>query len=289
MGSHNKLSWIGALALATTTSLSANAADILPEPPVIEQPPIIEQPPEVVTKTGGWYLRGDISYDWVDDFDINYGGNSFTSASIDKGYNVGVGVGYQFTDTFRADITVDRFWSDFSGSTAGNCAFDVGGNSLIGSCVSSERAEFSAWSAMLNGYIDIGHFKHFTPYVGAGVGAAYVSFDNWRTDTTCTLNTDTDRCGNPGQDWYYDPAPGQTLTNVTSRTESTESSWRFSYALMAGISYELSHNLKLDAGYRYQSIASGTIISNLGGGGVNVDHDDLTVHSVRVGLRYQIW
>ena len=287
MGSQNKLSWIGALALATT-SFTAQAADILPEPPIIEQPPIIEIPPEVVTKTGGWYLRGDISYDKFHNFDVTYGANSFAAANLANGYNVGLGVGYQFNDMFRADITVERLWSDFSGFTTGTCAFDAGGNSVIGTCRSDDTAKFSAWSAMVNGYFDVGHFSGFTPYVGAGVGASYVKFDSYTSNGTCTLANNTQDCYQVGNANYYNPNPGDSLVSTSRTTYNTNASWKFTYALMAGVSYEFTHNLKVDAGYKYMSIGAGTIIDDIGGG-VSVDHSALGVHAVRVGLRYQVW
>ena len=259
---------------------SANAADYNEGPPVVELPP--------VKKFGGWYLRGDISMDLVNDFDTTYGGNNFTLSELDQGYNVGIGIGYQINELLRADLTLERFASDFNGATAGSCAFDSAGAAISGSCRSVESAEFSALSAMANGYIDIGHFGGLTPYAGAGVGTSYVSWDSYQSVDTCTrASVATSSCYAAGSSTYVAPGAGST-TSTRTTSHDDDQSWKFSYTLMAGFSYDISENLKLDAGYKYTNIESGPIIDDIGGG-VSVDHEALGIHALRVGLRYQIW
>ncbi len=279
MSSLQKLTITAAVALIAVVN-SAGAADYVEEPPVVELPP--------VEQFGGWYLRGDISVDWVDDFDTTFVGNSFIQSELDQGYNIGIGIGYQIDEFFRADITLERFASDFDGTTAGSCAFDGFGSAIVGSCRSVESADFTAWSAMANVYIDIGHFSGFTPYAGAGIGASYVSWDSYRSIDTCTRSSvATSSCYSAGSAAYVAPGAGGATSTRTTSYEGDDS-WKFSYALMAGFSYDLTENLKLDAGYKYTNIASGPIINDIGGG-ASVDHDDLGIHAFRVGLRYQIW
>ena len=278
MSNLKKLTIAGAVALIAVVN-SANAADYSEEPPVVELPP--------VEKFGGWYLRGDISVDLVDEFNTTYVGNSYTLSELDQGYNVGIGIGYYINEYLRADLTLERFASDFNGATVGSCAF-IGGVAIAGSCTSVESAEFTAWSAMANAYIDVGHFGGLTPYVGAGLGASYVSWDSYQSIDTCTrTNVVTSSCYAAGSAAYVAPGAGSTTSTRTTSFEGDQS-WRFSYAFMAGLSYDLSENLKLDAGYKYTNIASGPIINDIGGG-ASVDHEDLGIHAFRVGLRYQIW
>ena len=279
MNSLRKLTIISALSIIAATRI-ASAADILEEPPVVELPP--------VEKFGGWYLRGDISADWVKEFDSVYAGTNYTLSEIDQGYNFGIGVGYQITDFIRADITLERFGADFNGATAGSCAFDAGGAAIVGSCRSVESADFSAWTGMANAYIDIGNFSGITPYAGVGLGASYVSWDSYQSVDTCTrTNVATNSCFTTGSAAYVAPgAGGATSTRTTSF--DGDQSWLFTYAFMAGFSYDLTENLKLDAGYKYTNIATGPIIDNIGGG-ISVDHDAIGIHAFRVGLRYQVW
>ena len=278
MSSLQKLTIAGAVVLLAVVN-SANAADYSEEPPVVELPP--------VEKFGGWYLRGDISVDLVDDFNTTYVGNSFILSELDQGYNVGIGVGYQINEFLRADLTIERFASDFNGTTAGSCAF-IGGVAVVGSCASVESAEFTAWTGMANAYVDVGNFSGLTPYIGAGLGASYVSWDSYQSIDTCTrTNVATSSCYAAGSAAYVAPgAGGSTSTRTTSF--AGDQSWKFSYAFMAGVSYDLSENLKLDAGYKYTNIASGPIINDIGGG-ASVDHEAIGIHAFRVGLRYQIW
>ena len=66
------------------------------------------------------------------------------------------GVGYRFSNKFRADLTADyRTDAEFDATTPG------------GAAVSSE---VNGLAVMLNGYYDIGTFEGFTPYLGGGVG-----------------------------------------------------------------------------------------------------------------------
>lgn len=279
MGKIKALSLASAIIVVGMGS-SAHTADYSPEPPVMELPPIVQ--------FGGWYLRGDLSVDQVSNFDVTYGGNSFNNSEIDNGVNFGIGIGYQVSEHFRTDLTLERFGSSFSGATSGSCAYDAGGGVIGGSCWSNESSDFAAWSAMANGYWEMGNFSGWIPYAGAGLGASYVSWNDYRSVNTCTRTTvATDACYSAGEASYVAPGAGGT-TSVSSVSYATDESWKFSYALMAGFSYELSQSLKLDLGYKYTSIASGTLISNIGGG-TSVDHGDLGIHAVRLGLRYQMW
>jgi len=105
---------------------------------------------------------------------------------------------------------------------------------------------------------------------------------------TCTLTLNTQNCYTPGHPNFYNPAPGQSLVSTSRTTFRETTAWRFTYALMAGVSYDFTDNLKLDVGYKYLNIGEGTVIDDIGNG-LSADHPDLTIHSVRIGLRYQIW
>ena len=146
------LSGVVAILLSGT---AAFAADVY-QPPM---EPVPEQPVEVI-QTSGWYLRGDVGYAWNHLRGANFyqGGPSgsiadFDSADIDDSWVIGGGVGYQFNNYFRADITAD-YWGngDFAGSTSGGCG------TVAGPCVSRDISSVSAWSLMANAYVDIGTY-----------------------------------------------------------------------------------------------------------------------------------
>ena len=133
---------LAAAAAVTLSSSSANAADA--PPPIVQAPPI-----PWVELGSNWYLRGDFTYRM---FDVSGASGPEDAAGL------GAGVGYQFNNWLRGDITLDyQFGSRFS----------VLDNPAV--------AGAKLWSSALfaNGYVDLGTWYGVTPYVGAGVGSAY--------------------------------------------------------------------------------------------------------------------
>lgn len=238
------------------------AADFV-EPQVVEQAPPQPAYEEPAPAYGGWYIRGDVDYHWS-----KFGGGdyttysptapqiegSFATGTLKSAFSAGAGVGYQINQHFRTDLTADWMSSSkFRGSTNGFCGIDQT------PCSSTDTSSYSALLLLANAYVDIGTWHGVTPYVGAGIGGAWMKWDTLH-------NSDDDG------DFYHRGGKG----------------WRFAYALMAGASYCLTDRVKLDVGYRYSHINGGRMFdyavdSNVGPGfdrGINV-------HEVRGGLRYQ--
>jgi len=266
------------LFLAASMPVAVYAADY--DPPIFVEEADEYVPVEVGS---GWYLRGDVGYifdsgidgvdytafDGVDDVSA-----SFASASIDTDFAWGGGFGYRFTDYFRADATVDGFRADFNGTTSSD-------ETCIGlpdddtTCRSENSSEVSAVSVMANGYVDLGTYVGFTPYVGAGAGMSYVSWSNL-DDTTYCVDGAVDDCTIVGA--------------VGGSSHPGENGWRFTYALMAGVAYDISKNFKVDVGYKYRSIDGGDMFGwdsdeTFGDG----SHGNIDTHEVRLGLRYELW
>lgn len=239
-------------ALCAGVSLPAAAADLV-EPPVVEAPPPVVAAP---VAAGGWYIRGDLDYHWSDFRGSDYitygpppGTGAFVSHKLDGAWSLGAGVGYKITNYLRTDLTGDYFFkSSFHGSTEGTC----GG----APCVSSDRSAYNAFLLLANAYVDLGTYHGITPYIGAGIGGAHVKWDDLRN----------------------------TIAGVTT-VHHGASGWRFAYALMAGASYCLTHNLDLDLGYRFTHINGGRMFDFAPIAGPGYDHG-INVHEVRAGLRY---
>jgi opacity protein-like surface antigen len=255
-------SLIGAVAFALAAT-SAFSADLY-QP---EQAP----PPEVaVSQASGWYLRGDVGYAFTDLRGANYfqGSNAnmadFNSAKLDDSWTVGGGVGYQINNYLRTDATLDYlFKSDFKGSTKGDCG-GCGPDFTAVPATSRDIASMTAVSLLANAYVDIGHYGAFTPYVGAGIGGTYVKWDKLH-NTSCS-DDDSSSCD-------------ETVTH------NGRGSWRFTYALMAGTSIDLTCNLKADVGYRFRHIEGGDMFGYNENGGPGYDKG-LNLHEARVGARY---
>jgi opacity protein-like surface antigen len=232
----------------------AMAADLVE--PVVEQAPV--EPVYEPVNSSGWYIRGDIDYHWSKLTDpIRYtvygtpgGFNEFTSNKLGGAPSLGLGVGYQVNDHFRVDLTGDYWFNaDFRGSTSGTCGGGV-------PCLSTEVSKMSAYLLLANAYADLGTWHGVTPYIGAGIGGAYVKWSDFRDPNTTEFN------------------PGAK-------------NWRFAYALMAGASYCLTDHWKIDAGYRFSHIQGGRAFEfDASSAGPGFDKG-MNVHEVRGGLRYQ--
>lgn len=259
-----KSSLIGLVA-ALTVSTSAFAADLYqPAEPV----PVSAAPEVTVSESSGWYLRGDIGYSLNDlrGAEFFQGSNAllanFASADLKDSLMLGAGVGYQVNNYFRTDLTFDHtFKSDFKGSTKGTCT-PVGAGAAV-NCTSRDVAAFRAYTLMANAYVDLGTYASITPYVGAGIGGAYVKWDKLK-NTACA-----------------DDGSGCSPTD----THGGKSDWRLAVALMAGASYDITCNLKADAGYRFRHITKGDMFGYANNGGPGFDKG-INQHEFRVGARY---
>ncbi|MEQ8482473.1 MAG: porin family protein [Hoeflea sp.] len=262
---------------------SADAAD-LDEIIYAKELPVT-QPVEIGS---GWYLRGDLGYSFktaggATGYRIfnagppaSYGAGLFDSSALSSDWSGSVGVGYHFTDYLRADATFEYSTGKFAGATS-SATPCVGGPAGTG-CVSTDTQNVEQYGFMANAYADLGTFVGFTPYVGAGAGVTRVTWDRLNSTYRCV----------PAVGFPCGAAPAGT-------SNPGQQDWRFTYALMAGLSYDISENVKLDLGYRYSKIKSGTqfkfdaATAAAGATGAQAVDGGIEKHEVRAGLRYSLW
>ncbi|MEQ8295020.1 MAG: porin family protein [Nitratireductor sp.] len=280
----------GAATTLVALAPTVNAADY--DPPIF-----VEEAPEYVpVEVGsGWYLRGDIGYavstSSPGSFDYRtfnaitgtYGQSTFATGSVDTSFSYGGGIGYRFNEWFRAEGVIEGFQGKFEGTTVAPvpCVDPVANPAYAGTtCRSEDSARYNGMSLMANGYVDLGTYAGFTPYAGAGVGYTYLRWADLDNDTYCV-------------DGAAACPPPQAY--LSSTTHPGEKSWRFTYALMAGMAYDISDVLKLDVGYRYSKIEGGPMFgfdaatATAGAAGVQGTDDGLETHEIRVGVRYELW
>lgn len=109
-------------------------------------------------------------------------------------------------------------------------------------------------SLMLNAYYDINTCTRWTPYVGAGMGVSMLKF---------------------------------TAKNMDSGRKMSEKSYNFAWQIGAGVAYDLTQNIALDAGYRY--IDSGAAVSRKDiapGQAAAKEKFDTAAHEIYLGARY---
>ena len=268
------------MASATLLPFAAQAADILEPIPVVEPAPDFS----------GWYIRADVGYVFKSKTDGNWDfWNQFPGVEgiddtyrydelrLDSTASFGGGVGYRFSDMFRADATLDYFRPDVSGKTA--CPYMIKIDAAHGlrhqdECYYDEGSKADVWTAMANAYVDLPYFGPITPYFGAGIGFANVSYGDMKNEVCSNV------CGDPKN--YVGVHQG-------------EDSWRFATALMAGASIDLTHSLALDVGYRYTRIYDGDAFEFdandklAGASGIQGKDNGFDLHTVRAGLRYSFF
>ena len=122
-----KIALLASFAVAPFAA-AAPAADVNPAP----------NAPAEENDVTSFYLRGDLGWSFLE----------WSGGDDDSALNLSGGVGYQFNDNMRADITAD--W-------AGD--YDV-----------APGADMSTTTVLGNLYFDWANDSAFTPYVGAGLG-----------------------------------------------------------------------------------------------------------------------
>lgn len=211
--------------------------------------------------------------------------------AADKGgVYIGIKGGYEYKDHSKGDVTdsnaaatnnnaTNQSWSSKSGYTIGGAiGYNFAGagvpvraeaeylyhdqfkysanNATSGGATGSFTSKIDIHTLFANVYYDFKTGTAFTPYVGAGLGIAWINqkvastFQGWTAGTS---------------DGSYD---------ATS----------FAWNLGAGVGYSLTDNIILDLGYRYTNFGDAKKVDN---GRISFQAKDLQAHEALLGLRYQ--
>ncbi|MDO9083341.1 MAG: outer membrane beta-barrel protein [Humidesulfovibrio sp.] len=211
--------------------------------------------------------------------------------AADKGgVYVGIKGGYEYKDHNKGDVAdstaapnnnnaTNQSWSEKSGYTIGGAiGYNFAGmglpvraeaeylyhnqfkysadNATSGGLTGTFNSKIDIHTVFANFYYDIKTSTAFTPYVGAGLGVAWINqkvtstFRNWAPGTS---------------DGNYD------TTN-------------FAWNVGAGVGYSLTDNIIIDLGYRYTSFGDA---KNVEQGAISFQAKDLKSHEALLGLRYQ--
>lgn len=221
-------------------------------------------PPHLGAPVGSCYFRSDVGYSF--------------SGTPDVDWPVTDNNGNLITDDVT-NVDIDNTWFTESGLGCGSGSRGFRGEVMLG--FHGERdidgepgpwnpgppvtadplhTSVKSYTAMVNGYKDLGNFGGFTPYLGAGVGVAY----NILEDVSFT--------GNP---------------NLVNQIRG-DRDLAFAWSLMAGVGFQISERTILDVGYRYIDMgkAESQNIDSAGFFNPRVDVDDIDAHEIKVGLRY---
>jgi opacity protein-like surface antigen len=224
----------GAAALLSTTAFAADLPPPLP-------PPAIPAPMPVATS--GWYLRGDvgIGIQKFNDFQFTQTNPSpfvlwpstwqIQQKDIKDTMFLGFGIGYVWCNWLRFDFT-GEYRADVKAKALGTFTrqFDPF-PSLTPLAADLYDFDHSAVVALANVYVDLGTWWCLTPFVGAGVGAAW-----HKTSAITDVGLNQSVIGSSAFGWASEKDHTQT---------------KFAWALHAGLAYNVTNNFKIELGYRY--------------------------------------
>jgi outer membrane protein OmpA-like peptidoglycan-associated protein len=179
----------------------------------------------------GFYVGVGVGANWVRDSDINGNGIN-VDAEFDTGWMGALSAGWAYGNGVRAEIELGHRRNDvdsLSGTTAGT-------------------GDVTAWSGMLNVYYDLKTGTPFTPYLGAGIGAARASLE----------------------------------ASPIGASRIDDSDTAFAYQGIIGVGYRLNENATIFTDYRYMA-TTGLDLATAAGTSVDADYDN---HTVMVGLRF---
>jgi opacity protein-like surface antigen len=265
--------------------IAASAASLLSSVALAADLPYAPQYAPPVEEFGGWYLRGDIGMtnqsfgglhsQLIDSENTNFPGSLHNrDFGFDSSTSFDLGVGYQFNNWLRADVTGEyRGKANLHGSqfTPTNSAFALVNNQIGVDNYSGSKSE---WVFMVNAYVDLGTWWGVTPFVGAGIGTARNTITGFRDDGFTAPNFGA-------------------VSGVSTVYGDDASKWNFAWALHAGLSYRVTPNVSLELAYRYISLGDGMTGATHPFDSPATAFDpfilkNITSHDVKFGVRWDL-
>ena len=206
---------------------------------------------------------------------------------LDNFGRYGGGIGYQFNRWFRMDATYD-IRSNVTSRGSGTIDYTVANPTGIDPTIRmrdtiSDSFTTSNATGLINAYLDAPVSHSFTPYVGLGIGFArhQLSGRSYSRTTTCV------------DDFDCDPVTGgdqlsATVLNSTASARAGQNNITLATAAMAGFSYKVWDNTKLDLGYRYLHLQGYTVTGISTGAPENLKVPNQNIHELRAGVRFDI-
>ena len=134
------------------------------------------------------------------------------------------------------------------------------------------HASKNEWVVLANAYVDLGTWWCVTPFIGAGVGGARVSINNFTDQGLANLGAGA--------------LPGLAFGDNVSK-------WNLAWALHAGLAYKVSPNFTVELAYRYLDMGDG-LTGDLrtfdGTNNINnpMTFKNITSHDLKFGVRWNL-
>lgn len=258
----------------------------------------------------GWYIRGTAGAALQSQSSLSPDFGAVPLAHTGN-FALEAGGGYQFNQWLRVDATYTYYGQQTLNANGAsvNCPasldpIDNAAGQIVAvgvnqnQCTPHESASLQKNLFLTNAFVDLGTWYGITPYVGGGIGAAYlisqqsVNFTNnsdgspYRATLTLPNPFPVPLVFiNPNTGLPINPQPHFNTGAQNLDYSRSYNKLNFAFALMAGFAYDLTDHLKLDIGYRYVNFGSFSGITSLSGA---VFNNQTTTQEVRIGLRYMI-
>ena len=206
----------------------------------------------------GWTVMDNMKTQFEEDGDspVNMNIGDKTKGTVGGGLAIGYDFNRQFQVPVRAELEYAAF-SEVKGSKSGN--FGTNGSW-------SAKQKLQVQTLFLNAYYDFHNSTSFTPYIGAGIGMAF-------------LNTKGSFMGDDGVDPRVSESTGsKTVTN-------------FAWNVGAGVGYDINENFTIDLGYRFAGLGEAKTKWSTVSDGVDTENwarakaEDIYMHQIMLALR----
>ena len=304
----------------TAAAAPAGAADLFGAAPPVTTPAM--QGPTMFEAGSNWYIRGDLGIDFDDAPTISIsnistpppGLVSAPSATTGTGWSTtnftgGLGAGYRFNDYLRFDATWD--YSTGPGGTRQTtvvCPYGLTGESgetkphpplgylynTADTCNATTTIRSHNNAFLANGYVDLGNYGGFTPFVGGGLGfnmnVLSGSLNTYENANGLPYAANLTPVGAYPQIWLdpygnpIAPQPNIAFAQQNWSRSINSTTYTFAWALMAGIGFQLNPSATLEIGYRYLNSGDVNTLINPQTGMTIKQRN--TSQQVRVGIRY---
>ena len=217
------------------------------------------------TGVGGSWSSGNVDADTtnptfqVDGVNYSSTGVLQGNAPLGGGVAVEAGVGYDFGNNFRSELTYSYNAASLGQSSFSTSNLKVDGDFYNGTATASTKGTVKTNSVLISGYYDIQTKSKFTPYVGGGIGYTSVS-----VPAQSRVNAD----------WKVDGLTGPGWLDYSGGSASA-----FGYQAKIGVSYAVAKPADLYLEGTYQGNTGVTI------GGT--EFSALNLFGVRAGFRYR--
>jgi opacity protein-like surface antigen len=229
-----------AVAGMTLGVASSRAADVVAEP---------------VVEPAGWYVSLFGGASWLEDVDIEYDFEDVqdyeVNAETEVGFIVGGAIGTHVMDNLRVELEVAYSENDVDKIDY----FDAGDGSRDSYDASGK---FGILTFMGNVWFDIPFGEVISPYIGGGLGVAFVD----------------------GNEAYDD------FDNGADIFDSSETA--FAFQVGAGLRWHVAENIAIDVGYRLRGIDGVDFDNNESTGNSTSDYraDSMWSHNVIGGVSF---